>query len=193
MVSGLDLVHWQLRIAGGERLPFNQNDLSQRGHAIECRIYAENPANDFLPDVGPLLWVEPPMMPGVRVDSGVETGDAITPYYDPMIAKLIAQGSDRTQAIHRMRAALDQYIILGVTTNIAFLKDVLAHEAFIAGETTTAFIDDHLADWSPPQPSESELDIATIAAGLLSPKSTSTRESLHDPWNRADGFRMGAR
>jgi acetyl-CoA carboxylase biotin carboxylase subunit len=191
MVTGLDLVHLQIHIADGQPLPFSQNDLRQRGHAIECRIYAENPAHGFLPDVGPLLLVETPMMPGVRVDSGVETGDDITTYYDPMIAKLIVFGGDRPQAIHRMRAALEQYTILGVATNIAFLRDVIAHEAFFAGQTTTAFIDNHLAEWTPQPPTESELDIAAIAASLLSPKTGNV--TAHDPWNRTDSFRMGRR
>lgn len=198
MVTGLDLVHLQLHIANGAPLPFVQDDLMQRGHAIECRIYAEDPANDFLPDVGPILLAEPPMMPGVRVDSGVETGDEITPYYDPMLAKLITYGGDRAAAINRMAAALGQYTILGITTNIAFLRDVIGHEAFIAGQTTTAFVDDYFAEWMPEPPSESELDIAAIAARLTSQQSpitghSSAHESVNDPWNHADGFRMGPR
>ena len=139
------------------------------------------------------------MMPGVRVDSGVETGDAITPYYDPMIAKLIAYGSDRETAIRRMGAALDQYTILGVTTNIAFLRDVIANEAFFAGDTTTAFIDNHLADWTPEPATDAELDIAAIAATLMgqqSPHNHAANRSMTpgialmtSEWGRADGLR----
>ena len=162
-VTGLDLVKWQLRLAAGERLPFSQADLSQRGHAIECRIYAEDPANDFLPDVGPVLQLIEPTGPGVRVDTGIKTGAEVTVHYDPMLAKLIVFGESRDDARQKMRWALQQYIILGVTTNIPFLREIMAHRAFHQGLTTTNFIEQHFDGW---QPEGGAPDMALIAAAL---------------------------
>ncbi|HAJ35138.1 MAG TPA: acetyl-CoA carboxylase biotin carboxylase subunit [Chloroflexi bacterium] len=142
VVTGVDLVKLQIRVAAGEPLPFTQAELSQRGHAIECRIYAEDPANHFLPAIGKVLTAVEPVGPGVRVDAGVTTGDAVTLDYDPMIAKLIVLGENRRDAIGKMQWALRHYVILGdVITNIAFLRTVLAHPRFLAGDTTTDFVD----------------------------------------------------
>lgn len=146
MLTGLDLVHWQIRIAEGERLPLAQNDLTRRGHALECRVYAEDPANQFLPSTGCLLNVVEPRGPGLRVDSGVMTGDEVTVHYDPMLAKVIVHAETRVDAIQRMQAALNEYALLGVTTNIAFLRAVLAHPEFHAGRATTTFIEHYMGD-----------------------------------------------
>ncbi len=141
-VTGVDLVKLQIRVAAGEPLPFTQADLTQRGHAIECRIYAEDPANDFLPAIGQVLTAVEPVGPGVRVDAGVTTGDEVTLHYDPMIAKLIVLGENRRDAIGKMQWALHHYVILGdVITNIAFLRLVLSHPRFLAGDTTTDFVE----------------------------------------------------
>jgi acetyl/propionyl-CoA carboxylase alpha subunit len=146
-VTGVDLVKLQIRVAAGEPLPFTQAELSQRGHAIECRIYAEDPANDFLPAIGQVLTVVEPAGPGVRVDAGVTTGDAVTLHYDPMIAKLIVLGEHRDDAIGKMLWALRHYVILGdVITNIAFLRQVLSHPRFLAGDTTTDFVEAELGE-----------------------------------------------
>lgn len=190
--TGLDLVKLQLRVAAGERLPFEQGDVSQRGHAIECRVYAEDAANDFLPSIG-LVWkANEPRGPGVRVDAGIETGDEVTLHYDPMIAKVIAHAENRAEAIRRMDSALAQYVILGPATNIAFLRDVLAHPVFQRGEATTAFVESEFSDWKPRLPGET-IDRALIAAALAEGPSAEAVAggALHDPWQVSDGFQLG--
>ncbi|MFN8417787.1 MAG: hypothetical protein U0528_00835 [Anaerolineae bacterium] len=137
LVTGIDLVKLQFHVANDLPLPFTQADITTRGHAIECRIYAEDPANSFLPSIGMILKLVEPQAPGVRVDSGVISGDEISIHYDPMIAKLIVQGQDRREAIRRMEQALAQFVIMGLTTNIHFLGDVLRHPVFSEGRMTT--------------------------------------------------------
>jgi acetyl/propionyl-CoA carboxylase alpha subunit len=141
MVTGIDLVHLQLRIASGEPLPWRQDALSQRGHAIECRVYAEDPSQGFLPQAGPLLLYREPQGPGIRVDSGVVEGGEISVHYDPMVAKLIVHGETREQARLRAVAALRRYPVLGVRTNIPFLITLLEHPRFIDGSVDTGFLD----------------------------------------------------
>ena len=198
-VTGIDLVRLQIRVANGDELPFRQEDVSQRGHAIECRVYAEDPANGFVPAPGSILRAVEPSGPGIRVDSGVGTGDTISIHYDPMIAKLIVYAQDRADALRRMDAALAQYVIMGLTTNLQFLRDVINHPAFAAGTTTTGFIEHYLTPWQP-------LSIATppdvlITAALhdllTAPSAAVPADGTGDadrfsPWLRADGFRVGA-
>ena len=145
-VTGTDLVRAQLRVAMGETLPWSQDALSQRGHAIECRIYAEDPAHDFLPQAGVLRIYREPAGPGIRIDSGVEEGAAVPVQYDPMLAKLIAAGETRDAAIARASTALRAFPILGVRTNVSFLIRILEHEDFRAGRLHTGFVDEHLDD-----------------------------------------------
>jgi len=146
LVTGLDLVALQLRLAAGEPLPFAQDEVRLRGHALECRVYAEDPAAGFLPSTGRLLVFDPPRGPGVRVDTGVVVGDEVTVYYDPMLAKLITSGETRREAIDRGLWALHRFPVLGVTTNTAFLARVVDHPAFRAGELSTDFVAEHLTD-----------------------------------------------
>jgi acetyl/propionyl-CoA carboxylase alpha subunit len=141
LVAGVDLVHAQLRVAGGERLPWTQSDLNQRGHAIECRIYAEDPAQDFLPQAGTLLMYREPTGPGIRVDAGVVEGSEVSVFYDPMLAKLIVSAETRDAAIARAVAALNQYIILGIRTNIPFLLNILEDPRFKSGAVHTGYLD----------------------------------------------------
>jgi acetyl-CoA carboxylase biotin carboxylase subunit len=145
-VTGIDLVRAQFDVAAGLPLPWPQTALSQRGHAIECRIYAEDPANGFLPQAGPLLLYREPSGPGVRVDSGTAQGDEIGVHYDPLLAKLIVHAETRTRARERAIAALRAFPILGIRTNLPFLIAVLEHPRFAAGKVDTAFIDEHLAE-----------------------------------------------
>jgi acetyl-CoA carboxylase, biotin carboxylase subunit len=142
-VSGVDLVKEQLRIANGEaiREDYLKNPLRLRGHAIEVRINAENPAKDFMPSPGKISVYHAPGGPGVRVDSHAYQEYVIPPYYDSMIGKLIVHGRDRAEAIERMRRALDEYVIEGVFTTIPFLRQVMAHPRFQAGQVTTAFVE----------------------------------------------------
>ncbi len=139
-VVGVDLVRAQLAVAGGAPLPWRQADLTQRGHALECRIYAEDPAQGFLPQAGTLLRYREPQGPGIRVDSGVVEGGAVSVYYDPMLAKLITWGETRGESLARAREALSRFEILGVRTNLAFLMAILDHPDFIAGRIDTGFL-----------------------------------------------------
>jgi acetyl-CoA carboxylase biotin carboxylase subunit len=201
-VVGLDLAQWQIRVAAGEPLPFEQGDLRQRGHAIECRLYAEDPANRFLPATGKLICFVEPKGPGIRVDTGVTTGDEVSVYYDPLIAKLVAHGEDRDAAIRRMLAALRDTVLLGVTTNWRFLQDVLTHPAFAAGKIDTAWIDREFGAWQAPQcdlPPEaliaaalSEAQILRSAGAAVAPAvgETATGDRF-SPWRAPNRFRVG--
>lgn len=143
MITGLDLVKLQIRVAEGEKLPFKQEDLTINGHAIEVRVYAEDPMNNFLPDIGKLTTYRPPQGPGVRVDDGFEEGMDIPIHYDPMIAKLITHGATRDEAISRMERAIDDYAITGVETTLPFCRYVMGHKAFASGKYDTHFVRDH--------------------------------------------------
>ncbi len=142
LVSGLDLVRWQIAIAAGERLPWRQEELLLRGHAIEARLYAEDPVS-YLPAIGRLALLELPSGPGVRIDAGVVRGDEITVHYDPLIAKLIVFGESRQAAVARMGRVLDEVALLGLTTNLPLLRAVVAHPVYAAGDTHTGFLGDH--------------------------------------------------
>ncbi len=144
-ITGIDLVELQIRIAEGRALPFEQKDLQMGGHSIECRIYAEDPLNDFMPGPGILLKHDPPAGFGVRVDSGVEEGSEISLFYDPMISKLTTWGATRAEAIARMRRALDEYAIAGVPTTIPFCRFVMDHEAFTGGNFSTHFVENNFS------------------------------------------------
>ena len=141
MITGIDLVALQIDVAQGRRLPYSQDDITFNGHAIEARLYAEDPARGFLPCTGKVEHWRPPVAEAVRVDSGIAAGLEITPYYDPMLAKVIAWGPDRESARRRLRESLKKTVLYGVTTNRRFLVDVLGKHSFAAGEATTAFID----------------------------------------------------
>lgn len=146
MTTGVDLVKLQLKIAAGEELPFRQEDLRQNGHSIECRIYAEDADNNFMPSAGKILFLKEPVGPGVRYDCGIYEGFEVPIYYDPILAKLIVWGKNREEARKRMILALKDNVILGVQTSIRFMLDVLEHPEFIAGNTFTNFIDINMKD-----------------------------------------------
>ena len=187
LVTGTDLVRAQLTVAMGRPLPWRQEDLQQRGHAIECRVYAEDPANGFLPQAGPLRLYREPSAPGIRIDSGVEEGAAVPVQYDPMLAKLIAYGETRDQAIARAAAALRGFPILGVRTNVAFLKNVISHPVFRTGRVHTGFVDEHLASLlERPEPSSV---VEAVADFLRSaPLPTPGVTTAPDPWSRLTGW-----
>jgi len=142
LVTGIDLVREQLRVAGGESLSFRQEDVRWRGWAIECRVYAEDPEKNFFPSPGLIRDLHEPQGPGIRVDSGVYCGWEVPIYYDPLIAKLVAYGADREQAIARLRRAVREYRIVGVRNNLRFFEEVLADPEFAAGRLSTNFIDE---------------------------------------------------
>ena len=166
MITGLDLVRIQLEIAAGFGLNINQDEVAARGHAIECRICAEDPERDFLPETGVLKVIEAPSAPYLRFENALEPGQKVTADFDPMLAKLVAHGADRAEAIGRMVAALDDLAMLGVRTNIDYLARVLAHPAFRAGELHTGFVKQHAAALAPPPFSNAAADAALIAAAL---------------------------
>jgi len=164
-VTGTDLVKLQIRVARGEPLPFTQEDLVQRGHAIECRVYAEDPGLGFLPCPGRILALRTPDGPGVRDDSGVYAGWDVPIHYDPLISKLVAWAEDRQAAIRRMRRALSEYQVVGIKTTLPFFHRVLSHPRFVTGDVDTSFVDAVLADAGPPPPDV--VDIAIVAAAVL--------------------------
>jgi acetyl/propionyl-CoA carboxylase alpha subunit len=194
LVVGLDLVQWQLRVAAGQAFPFAQADLAQHGHAIECRLYAEDPARGFLPDTGQILRLIEPRGPGIRFDAGVSTGSQVSHFYDPLLAKLIVHAEDRPAAIRRMQAALRQLVLHGVTTNIDFLQAVLAHPDFETGAVTTNWVESTFSGWSPPAAAPIEALIAAALAESASAESgiavVSNDPDPYNPWKQANGFRL---
>ncbi len=193
LVTGIDLVHWQIRVAAGEKFPFDQSYFTQRGHAIECRIYAEDPASGFLPSTGKLLQYIEPRGPGIRVDSGFTAGDDVTHFYDPLLAKLIVHAENRETATQRMQAALQEFIVHGVVTNIDFMQALLSHPDFAYGEVTTRWVETKFK-WSPaPEPSFESL-VAASLADIFAPKSqapSSNEVDPYSPWKTPSGFRIG--
>jgi acetyl-CoA carboxylase biotin carboxylase subunit len=164
LITGIDLVKEQVRIASGEKLPFTQNDLSINGHAIELRVYAEDPQNNFLPDIGRLNTYNRPQGPGIRVDDGFEEGMEIPIYYDPMIAKLAVHAATRTEAIAKMKRAIDEYRISGIENTLAFGKFVMEHQAFVSGNFDTHFVKDYFEPQMLQHYDEQEAQIAALVA-----------------------------
>ena len=163
MVTGIDLVAWQIAIAEGKPLPLSQEQVTMSGHAIEARIYAENPANNFLPVTGDVLLWQEPEGEGIRVESGLLAQDQVSIHYDPMLAKIVAWGENRETAVRRLLHALQTTTLFGLVTNIPFLQDILRQPAFQSGDLSTDFINQHLSNW---QPSAGDVDVALIAASL---------------------------
>ena len=197
MITGQDLVEWQLLVAAGSPLPCGQKELTIGGHAIEARIYAEDPSKDFLPSIGRLAHLRPPVeSANVRIDTGVGQGGEVSIYYDPMIAKLIVWDTDRAGALRRLRKALADYQVVGVTTNIGFLGSVAAHPAFAAGDLDTGFIERHRAYLFPdPRPaSDRTLALASLDV-LLRRADEAKRAALasadpYSPWHQTSGWRL---
>lgn len=188
-VTGLDLVEWQLRVAAGEKLAFAQDDIELRGHAVEARVYAEDPARGFLPTGGRVLQVSEPSGDGVRVDSSLLTGTLVGSDYDPMLSKVIAYGTDRGEALAKLDRALSRTVVLGVQTNIEFLRFLLADERVQAGDLDTALLDERLADFAPlPAP-----DDVLAAAGLYRQSALAFRARRFgdNPWAVPTGWRVG--
>jgi 3-methylcrotonyl-CoA carboxylase alpha subunit len=202
MITGLDLVEWQLRVAAGQCLPLQQSQLAINGHAIEARIYAENPEKGFLPSIGTLRHMHTPNAvtfrlgdeahtstpAAVRIDSGVRQGDAISPFYDPMIAKLIVWGHDRQQALARMAQALSEYQIVGLASNIAFLQRLIASGPFAGADLDTGLIERH-HDTLFPATAKAGLPVLALAAAALL---ASERHGGGEPWADASGWRLNS-
>ena len=193
LITGLDLVAWQIRVARGEALPITQEQVPLIGHAIEVRLYAEDPDNDFLPATGTLaLYRESAAGPGRRVDSGVSEGDEVSPFYDPMLGKLIAWGENREEARLRLLAMLKETCVGGVRTNLAFLTRVLAHPAFANAELDTGFIPRHEAQLLPPV-NELPAEFWQLAAEAFVQSETPLQrhDDYHSPWSPNNGLRLG--
>jgi len=192
-ITGLDLVAWQIRVARGEPLPISQDEVPLNGHAIEVRLYAEDPDNDFLPATGTLdLYREAADGPGRRVDSGVAEGDTVSPFYDPMLGKLIAWGENREQARQRLLAMLAETAVGGVKTNLAFLRRVLVHPAFANAELDTGFIARHQGELLPPQGELPESFWQLAASAFVQGEAERERgDDPHSPWQSKSGWRAG--
>ncbi|PWH12937.1 MAG: acetyl-CoA carboxylase biotin carboxylase subunit [Anaerolineae bacterium] len=191
-VTGLDLAQWQIRVAAGEPFPYRQADLTQRGHAIECRLYAEDAAGGFLPSTGRILQFIEPRGPGIRVDTGIVTGSEVTRFYDPLLAKIIVQAEDRPAAIRRMRAALKETILHGVTSNLDFLQAILARPEFAEGQIHTRWVETEFT-WQPPAPPLEALIAAALADAAIENRKSEI-ENRHEPdpfspWKSGNGFR----
>ena len=178
MITGFDIVKWMIRIAAGESLPFKQKSIAMKGHALECRVYAENPETNFLPSPGVIEYLRTPSGPGIRDDSSIYNGCEITPFYDPMLSKLIVWANTREAAISKMESALREYIVLGVKTNIGFLIRVMNNDEFRKGKIDTGFIERH------PEllkPQVLEIEPALITAALSMSSAESAAETAQKP------------
>jgi 3-methylcrotonyl-CoA carboxylase alpha subunit len=200
MIIAADLVEWQLRVAFGEKLPLEQHEIRAKGHAIEARIYAEDADKGFLPSTGVIRRWREPAGNGIRVDTGFRAGDAVAPYYDALLAKLIVWAPDRGEALGRMVEALGDFEIAGVTTNLAFLKALLSHPQVARGEIDTGFIEREISALAGSAPPITALDMAAACAAVLwregqqqVQEQTACDDNLHSPWNRTDGWMLSGR
>ena len=196
-VTGRDLVHAQLAVAAGSVLPWSQEQISMRGHAIECRVYAEHPADHFLPDSGQLLRYQEPVGPGIRVDSALVTGSVISSYYDALLAKVISYADTRATALARARAALARFVVLGVRTNIELIGRVLRHPRVVDGRVDTAFLESELAGLLAETGDDERRALAVAAAFALHDRiepvassRSNTSGRVDDPWNTIGGWRL---
>ena len=199
MITGLDLVEWQLLVAAGEPLPLSQQDLTINGHAVEARIYAEDPARDFLPSIGRITHLRTPEENAhVRIDTGIRQGDEVSIHYDPMIAKLIVWDSDRAGALRRLKQALAAFQVVGVTTNIGFLSQVAAHPAFAAVDLDTGFIERHRAGLFPETVDASDRILALASLDVLLRRTADAKILAghsfdpHSPWHFTTGWRLNS-
>lgn len=185
LVTGTDLVTWQLKIAAGDELTIQQEDVRWTGSAIECRVYAEDPENNFLPFPGKITYLSEPSGPGIRVDSGVYQGWDVPFDYDPLLAKLIAWAPDRDAAISRLKRALSEYKVGGIRTNLAFFQDILQDDAFVRGDLSTAFLEDFFTRRKPAsEPTVEAEAVAAIVAALSKPKPSAPAAAPVSKWRR---------
>jgi len=200
--TGVDLVKWQIRIARGETLTLSQEDLRQHGHAIECRIYAEDPGQGFMPSSGKILYLKEPYGPGIRNDSGIFNGYEVTTFYDPILSKLVAWDETREGAIRKMVTALENYVILGIKTSTLFLRDLLSHPAFVEGRTNTDFIEKEMPGWKEESwkpegnvPPDDVLIAAALAEHLQKPVvsgGSGAKQQAPTPWQTVGSWEVGS-
>jgi acetyl-CoA carboxylase biotin carboxylase subunit len=192
LVTGVDLVQWQLRVAAGERLPFRQEELAPRGWAIECRITSEDPANGFLPSTGRVRYLHLPSGPGVRWDGGIEAGSEVGLFYDPMLAKLIVHAPDRAQAVARMHRALLELTVEGVETSRDFHLRVMEHPDFRSGDISIQWLEQHLDELTRSAPSDDARLVAALAAALVAERDRSAPRAAIAPNGSADAAAASA-
>jgi 3-methylcrotonyl-CoA carboxylase alpha subunit len=194
LITGIDLVEWQLRVAFGEALPLKQDQIRLNGHAIEARVYAENPAKNFMPSVGKIrTWRLPEPANGLRIDAGYREGDAVSPYYDAMLAKVIAWAPTRADAIERLNRGLEQSDVRGIVTNIPFLSALVSHPAVAANDIDTGFIERELKHLTPPPPAAGDLELAAAVAAILGDEANAAATEPASPWQTFGWMPVGRR
>uniref|UniRef100_UPI003B3A0449 biotin/lipoyl-containing protein n=1 Tax=Rhodopseudomonas sp. TaxID=1078 RepID=UPI003B3A0449 len=194
LITGVDLVEWQLRVAFGEKLPLAQNEIKLNGHAIEARVYAENPAKNFMPSVGKITtWRTPAEVDGLRIDAGYRAGDSVSPYYDAMLAKVIAWAPTRAAAIDRLDRGLNETDVRGVVTNIPFLSALVTHPEVRANAIDTGFIERHLAALTATPDVLSDLELASAVAAILRSEHEAAKADAASPWRASGWMPVGRR
>ena len=194
LTTGVDLVRAQIEIASGLPLPWSQGAVQPRGHAIECRVYAEDPEHDYLPQAGDIALYREPTGPGLRIDAGIGEGSHVPVQYDPLLSKVVAHGDSRTWALARLREAIRRYAILGITTNLNLLRSVLHHPRFVDGSVDTRFLEDERANLVASYPEDAQTAVLAVAAAYGQQRrpqpSLSQGEPLDDPWRDLSGWRI---
>ena len=194
LITGIDLVEWQLRVAFGEKLPLAQDQIRLNGHAIEARVYAENPHKNFMPSVGRIrTWRMPEAVDGLRIDAGYREGDAVSPHYDAMLAKVIAWAPTRDAAIERLNRGLEQSDVRGIVSNIPFLSALVTHPDVRANAIDTGFIERELKHLTPAPPAPHDLELAAAVAAILGEEAKAARTEAHSPWRTAGWMPVGRR
>ena len=194
LITGIDLVEWQLRVAFGEKLPLQQDQIRMNGHSIEARVYAENPHKNFMPSVGKIrTWRLPPQTDGLRIDAGYREGDAVSPYYDAMLAKVIAWAPTREAAIDRLNRGLEETDIRGIVTNTTFLAALITHPKVRANKIDTGFIERELKVLTPVAAAPGELEIAAAVAAILGEETKAAEQEGHSPWRTFGWMPVGRR
>ncbi len=194
LITGIDLVEWQLRVAFGEKLPLNQDQIKFNGHAIEARVYAENPHKNFMPSVGRIrTWRTPEQSNGLRIDAGYREGDAVSPHYDAMLAKVIAWAPTRDAAIERLNRGLEETDVRGIVTNIPFLSALLTHPEVRANAIDTGFIERELKKLTPPSAAPGDLELCATVAAILGEEQKAAQTEVRSPWRTAGWMPVGRR
>jgi 3-methylcrotonyl-CoA carboxylase alpha subunit len=194
LITGIDLVEWQLRVAFGEKLPLAQNEIRLNGHAIEARVYAENPQKNFMPSVGRIkTWRTPDAVDGLRIDAGYRGGDAVSPYYDAMLAKVIAWAPTRQAAIERLNRGLEETDVRGIVTNIPFLSALVTHADVRANRIDTGFIERELKKLTESSGAAGDLELCAAVAAIVHEERKSARKEAHSPWQTFGWMPVGQR
>jgi 3-methylcrotonyl-CoA carboxylase alpha subunit len=194
LITGIDLVEWQLRVAFGEKLPLKQDEIRLNGHAVEARVYAENPHKNFMPSVGKIrTWRTPEQTDGLRIDAGYREGDAVSPHYDAMLAKVIAWAPTRDAAIDRLNRGLEETDVRGVVTNIPFLSALVTHPKVRANAIDTGFIERELKNLTPEAPPPGDLELCAAVAAILEDEQKAARKEAHSPWRTSGWMPVGRR